>query len=325
MTAADHQRDIISWPLGFRRAVTLVEMVVSLGITSIILCACGSVMLLASRVMGISAAGPGVSRAVADAAADQVAADLQMALQITERTATAVTFTVPDRNSDGTPETLRYAWAGAGSPLTRQYNGQPAPAASMAENVQLFNLDWLLKAAGPLPPVESPEQLLVSRDWPTSGDRHNYTIKSNAWAAEYFQPVLPANALSWKITRVKVKLARNGTHTGTMTIGVAFADGAMKPASNTLDSLNVDVVTLSPTSTWVEFASSCLEGLDPAVGMCVLVTTTDSQPGVVEYDDQGPTVNMTWYTSANLGSNWSVGSGRNVLQLCVYGTVTAPP
>jgi hypothetical protein len=325
MTVADHQRDIALRPWGSGRAVTLVEMVVSLTIVSILLGACGSVMLLASRVIGISAAGPAVSMAVADAAADQVAADLHMALQITERTATAVTFTVPDRNGDSTPETLRYAWAGAGSPLTRQYNGQPAPAASMAENVQLFNLDWLLRTAGPPPPVESPEQLLVSRDWPMSDDRKAYTIKSNAWAAEYFKPVLPANAISWKITRVKVKLARNGTNTGTMTIGVRFADASMKPTDNALDSLSVDAVTLSTTFTWVEFGSSCLDGLDPALEMCVLVTTTDSDPGVVEYDNKGPAVNMRFSKSTNQGSTWILPTDHDVLQIYVYGTVTTPP
>jgi len=324
MTPADHKRDLPCRPLGSWRAVTLVEMVMSLTIVSILLGACGSVMLLASRVMGISAAGPAVSMTAADAATDQVAADLQMALQITERTATAVTFTVPDRNGDSTPETLRYAWAGAGSPLTREYNGQPGPAASMAENVQVFNLDWLLQAAGPPPPVESPEQLLVSRDWPTSDDPKAYQIKSNAWAAEYFKPVLPANALSWKITRVKVKLARNGTSTGTMTIGVTLADTAMKPVGSALDSLSVDVVTLSTTLTWVEFGSSCLDGLDPALGMCVLVTTTDTSPGVVEYDEKGPAVDLAWRQSANQGYVWSAKSDY-VLQIYVYGTVTTPP
>jgi hypothetical protein len=325
MTAADHQRDSAFRPLGSWRAVTLVEMVVSLTIVSILLGACGSVMLLASRVMGISAAGPAVSRAVADAAADQVAADLQMALQITERTATAVTFTVPDRNGDSTPETLRYAWAGAGSPLTRQYNGQPAPAASMAENVQLFRLDWPLKTAGPPPPVESPEQLLVSRDWPTSGDRKDYKIQSNAWVAEYFKPSLPANAISWKITRVRVKLARKDQNTGTVTIQITFADAGTKPVGNALDSLSVNVVTLSTTFTWVEFASSCLDGLDPALEMCVLVTTTDSDPGVVEYDNKGPAVNMRFSKSTNQGSTWILPTDHDVLQIYVYGTVTTPP
>lgn len=324
MTPPHHQRGCALGPWKSCRAVTLVEMVVSLTIVSIILGACGSVMLLAGRVMGISTAGPAVAMTAAHAAADQVAADLQMALQITERTATAVTCLVPDRNSDGTPETLRYAWTGPGSPLTRQYNGLPTPAATVTENVQLFNLDWLGKSAGPPPPVESAEQLLVSRDWPTSGDRKNYSVKNNAWAAEYFKPSLPANAVSWKITRLKAKLARSATSTGLLTLQVNFADAVQKPTGNGLDSGSVDTATLPTTPTWVEFPFSCLDGLDPAAGMCVLATSAESSPTFLEYDTQGPVTDLAWSTSSNQGSNWST-KNDHVMQLYVYGTVTAPP
>jgi hypothetical protein len=325
MTVADRKSDIVVRPSGSRRAVTLVEMVISLGITSIILCACGSAMLLATRALSISAAGPTVSTAVAAAAADQVAADLRMAVRITERTATAVTFTVPDRNEDSAPETLRYAWAGPGSPLTRQYNGQPVPAASIADNVQLFNLDWLLKTTGPPPPVEGPEQLLASRDWPTSADRSDYWIESYAWATEYFQPSLPANAISWKITRVKVKLARNGIKTGTMTIQMKYANSSKKPTGSALDSGSIDVVSLSTTFTWVEFPFSALAGLDCAKAMCAVVTTTQAMPGLVEYDRQGPAANMLWFVSNDQGSSWTKGKGEKVMQIYVYGTVTTQP
>lgn len=333
MMAADHQRDIVSRPLGSRRAVTLVEMVVSLGITSIILCACGSVMLITNRAISISAAGPVVSTALANAAADQVAADLKMALQITERTATAVTFTVPDRNGDSLPETLRYAWAGPGSPLTRQYNGQPVPAAVVADNVQLFNLDWLTKTVGQppqppaLPPEESPEQVLACRDWTGGGrDFSDYTIKSSAWAAEYFKPNLPGNAVSWKITRVKVKLQRNASYTGTLTIQIRLADAGKKPIGGVLDSGSVNVASLSSTMyTWVEFPFSSLAGLSPASGMCLLATTTDTQPGVVRYDKKGTGANMAWCTSGKQGAWWSTPTSGDAMQIYVYGTVTTQP
>jgi len=300
------------------------EMVVSLTVVSILLGACGSLMLLAGRALTVSAAGSNVPMITAHDAADQVAADLQMALKTTERTATAVTCTVPDRNGDGVPETLRYAWAGPGSPLTRQYNGLPTPAAAIVENVQSFNLDWLLKTAGPPPPVESAEQLLVSRDWPVSEDRKNYSVKSNAWAAEYFKPALPANALSWKITRVKVKLAKSATSAGPLTVQVAFADPFQKPTGSVLDSGSVDTATLPFTPTWIEFPFSCLDGLDPLLGMCVLVTSAVSSPTFLEYDTQGPAADRMWSTSANQGSTWTVKSDQ-VMQLCVYGTVSTPP
>lgn len=173
--------------------------------------------------------------------------------------------------------------------------------------------------------MESAEQLLVSREWPTSGDLKAYVVKSNAWPAEYFLPSLPANAISWKITRVKVKLVRNGTNTGTLTLQVKAADASKKPTGDILDSGGVDVTTLSTTRTWMEFPFSALAGLDPTSGMCVLVTTTSSQPGVVEYDTKGPNGTMAWCISTDQGASWGTPATGTVMEIYVYGTVTTQP
>ena len=70
--------------------------------------------------------------------------DLQSALTLSELTATSVTMTVPDRNGDDVPETIRYNWAGtAGEPLTQVYNG--GSATTLAANVQSFSLAWLTR------------------------------------------------------------------------------------------------------------------------------------------------------------------------------------
>jgi hypothetical protein len=69
----------------------------------------------------------------------QLADDLQHATNFTEQAASAVTFTVPDRDGDGKAETLRYSWNGtAGQSLKYQYN--TTTAVDIATNVQTFNL-----------------------------------------------------------------------------------------------------------------------------------------------------------------------------------------
>ena len=88
-------------------------------ITSVILLACTSVLTIATRSMNNGARAATVQAVAGRTAADQMADDLKLALNFTEQTATAVTFTVPDRNGDAQPETIRYAWTGAGAPLTR--------------------------------------------------------------------------------------------------------------------------------------------------------------------------------------------------------------
>jgi len=126
---------------------TLIEVILSTGIMAIIMTAMMSVMLLTSRTVN---SGGGISGRTAEAQdiVSQIAADLSLAEQFTERTDRAVTFTVPDRDADGDLETIRYAWSGAaGDPLTRQYNG--GTVVDVAKNVHQFDLAWMLKTVYP--------------------------------------------------------------------------------------------------------------------------------------------------------------------------------
>ena len=125
--------------------MTLVEMVASLAIVSVIIIACGSAIVVAVRTFELSATAgeaPGP-----DSAASRIAADLQTAMAFSERTATAVAFTVPDRDGDGLPESIRYAWSGTpGDPITVEYNG--AAPVVLVSNVTSFDLSYLLRTYG---------------------------------------------------------------------------------------------------------------------------------------------------------------------------------
>ena len=133
--------------LEFRRPAgfSLMEVLLSTTILGIIFGVMGSVMLLARRNMAIGAvASDEISGG--NAVARQISTELAVATTVTERTANSITFTVPDRNGDASPETIRYAWSGvAGAPLTRSYNG--STAVTVAQNVYYFNLDYIMRAA----------------------------------------------------------------------------------------------------------------------------------------------------------------------------------
>lgn len=128
-------------------AFTLIEVVISTIIVSLIMGAMVSTMLMAQRAMDTSSAG-NQSVTTANQVVSQITNELSVAVSITEQTATAVTFTVPDRDGDSQAETIRYAWSGtAGDPLTRQYNG--GAVVTIAENVHYFNMDYLTRTVGP--------------------------------------------------------------------------------------------------------------------------------------------------------------------------------
>ena len=125
-----------------RAAFTLVEVMVSMGVVAIIMGSIASVMRLATAQMGATTSGTS-NLVKTTTLLQQITAEVALAKTVTEQTATAITFTVPDRNADGQDETIRYSWTGsAGGALTRTYNGS---SATIADNVYYFNATYFLK------------------------------------------------------------------------------------------------------------------------------------------------------------------------------------
>ncbi len=134
-----------------RRGYTLAELLVASVSASLLLVGMSSSLYIASISLDPGANSPRQKTKAAEVLTD-IMIDLKLALSFRERTATAVTFTVPDRDGDRLPETIRYAWSGtAGDPLTYQYNG--SSAVNVAENVQQLQFTALTRfMAAPVPP-----------------------------------------------------------------------------------------------------------------------------------------------------------------------------
>ena len=124
-------------------AFTLLEVMLSTVIISMIMMAMVSVMTLSTRCL--NSKGENIIRA--SDVIDEITTDLNLAMSFSERTDTAVTFTVPDRNNNGQSETIRYFWSGTpGDSIVRTYNGGNEVA--VAEDVQYFSLEYILKTIG---------------------------------------------------------------------------------------------------------------------------------------------------------------------------------
>ena len=331
MTRAPFHHAHVRGPGAVPRGMTLVELVASASILSVVVLAMGSSVLIATRAAEISAAGQTSS---ASDLTGRIAADLQTAMAFTERTATAATFTVPDRDGDGRPETLRYAWSGMdGDPLTLAYNGGLAVA--IAEDVRGFDLSYLLRtvpAAGPLPPQESEEMVLISHiDVPGAGTLNEYQLSDRKWAGAYFIPDLPPNAISWKITRVQFLVRQAGGGENDILVQIRSADTDKLPTGAILETQALPASSLPTDWTWTEVPFATVQDLDPTQGACLVM---GQAPGMRRPSAQmrwegdltaiTTTPNTHYVSSGDGGAGWRMKTPdyKADLLFYIYGTVT---
>jgi prepilin-type N-terminal cleavage/methylation domain-containing protein len=308
-------------------AFTLIEMLISLAIMAVISAALGATIVLASRALD-QQSGPGAATVNARRATDRFLGEVAGATAFSERTASAVTFTVPDRDGDGTPETIRYAWSGvAGEPLTRQYNGGVPDV--IAEDVRQFDLSYLLRTVDPpaAKEIESAEQVLIAHDNAPEGVMLEKAVRNKEAGGAYFRPKLPANAVRWKVTRVEFVARRSSLlATGSISCDVTGATAALQPGTEVLDTATVASTSLPLLSQWksVSFSSAKLQSLSPGAGLCFVVRSADNGvQAFVQYESGGdPMTANTHWLSWDSVRGWSGAQDTSDMRIKVWGTIT---
>lgn len=192
-----------------RRGVSLVELLVAMAMSATVLGGAVAAIGLSGRTFQSAANGIRSGGAIDGLA--QMSSDIQVALSITERTATATTFWVPDRTGDGAPERIRYAWSGvAGDPITYSMNGSsPAP---IIDEVNSVSFEYLVAAVQGQPTFASPagadsivEETVFERAF--SGTPASvHTVTSSASVAAIVRPVLPNGGSRFRVTRVLIPM-----------------------------------------------------------------------------------------------------------------------
>ncbi|MFP4144456.1 MAG: type II secretion system protein J [Phycisphaeraceae bacterium] len=181
-----------------RPGFTLVEVLVAVSLGAVLMVAITSSVLLAGYSLP-DADSPATAAVRQAAVLEQLSTELAHAIHVHERTATATRFTLADRDGDGAPERLRYAWSGRpGDPLTRQMNDQPAVA--VVERVEAFTLDWQARPAsetyaGPAQVTSWFAQWLAGHTDAKHPKR--YWLGGDRWIGQLVTPRLPADALGW--------------------------------------------------------------------------------------------------------------------------------
>ncbi len=282
---------------------TLVEMTIAITITSILLVAIGSTIILASHALP-DRDSPATLASNAAVLTDQLTSELQSAIFITERTDSAITFTVADRDGDGNVEKLRYAWSGAaGDPLTRSYND--GPESVVLENISSLQFTYNIETISdtyPGPPVELENIYMLSGYIGDMGTIENFVVDPDNWAGLFFRPALPEGTISWRITDVWLLAKRAGVVNAQTLLQVRTADGDYLPTETIVEQKLLNEVDLEANYNW-EYFSFGNASFIPGQGLCFTVVNESSSPSVKwAYDFD--TVNTTALDTEDAGQEW---------------------
>ncbi len=305
-----------------RRSMTLAELMLSLSAMSVLLMGIASAMVLAARAMDVE--DDSVQAVDAGWALSQMAEELACAVVVTERTATAITFSVPDRNDDDALETIRYEWLGAGTGLTRDYNG--SGPVSVASDLQLFELDYTSRTEtveGPPSEVVSAEGILAAH-YPMAAIQGSQDIRDTDWVAQTLEPVLPADTISWSITGVQIIARSDGAVTGDTFVQIREAANTGEPTNTVLGQTALPESALFSMPSWKRVDIAGVEGLPPAAKVCLVLQHRTGGVSMSAQSERRPgDVDGLLWATWNAGASWS---RYQEYDLChaLYGTVTAP-
>ncbi len=298
----------------FARGFSLVELLVSLGVSTVLMAAIGSTILLAGH--SLPDAGSGLYRVLdASEALDRMSEDLNCARYLTERTATSIAAVVADRTGDGQLDTIRYSWSGLqGDPLLRQVNDQPAaPVAAGVHNFRIGYKTRTIQESYSGPGQEQSEKYLggMSKD----EERDEFEIEPDEWIGQYFRPDLPPGTLSYRLTRLTWRGKRGGNGSAIFELRPADEDGL--PRSKVIQSF-----TISPGSlnTWTQTHTIWLSGGDaflPDAGFVMLFKAVAADAAIVQIDEEA---GSGLIQSDDPGGSWTRHDGMS-LPYSVYGRV----
>ena len=255
----------------FARALTLIEMVVSMSIVTLIIGAVSSAVIVASRAVS-PRPSPASTLSSLGGALNRLLEEASLAITVTEHTPTALTFTLPDRTGDSVDDTIRYSWSGTpGDPLQRQLNAD-APT-TVAQSITLFALEYDTASRDEVIPggtLNSVEQDLA---YFTGSIETSFTIASFTMS-QFVRPEFPKGTLNWTLTSIDLQMKKSFTGDGSekILIQVQAPDPNNAPSGQVLASTIVLEGDLPLSHQWTRHTFTSVPALAPNEGVCIVVS-----------------------------------------------------
>ncbi len=308
-------------PTACRRAWTLVELVVSAAAATVLVAGLASAVVLASRALP-----PAPHRANAAAAAalvaEQLAADLTCAVQVSQLTSRRIVFSVPDRTGDGTPDTIVYDWPGTvGAALRMSRNG--SGYVNVLPNVTDFTLvGGIATVTEQIAPTEQSGQALLAI-CTTGGATYNALVQGNLWTGNVVRPLLPSGVVRWKPTSVWLMLAASGPTTGTARVRLYAVDWNGLPTPTPLGEATIRESALSTSLQWYEYTWSDVPDLPPGAAIAFIVEHVNNPPSCAvayRFSSAAASLGYARVASTDGGNSWNLMPTYAVI-FALYGTI----
>lgn len=298
-----------------RPGFTLIEVVLSVAMSSVLLIAMGALVVVASKAAP-DRSRPGADVSAAAAGLELMASDLGQALTFTEASAGTVEFTVPDRDGDGSNESIRYEWSGsAGDSVMRMYNGLTKEA--VVRSVASFSLKFRV-ASENLSKASTRDLVAAARVSEVIGGLIlSNSLDSGKPLAQVVLPSLSADTASWTVTRVRIMMSRQNT-VGTVRVEVRTVDVTGMPTSTVIASTTVAASAVATSMGYLDVAISGAPALAPGQEVAIVLTCDSGCPAVRVGSSTlavAPNQSMWSYSSGG----WSK-SSLSVMPVEVYAT-----
>ncbi len=319
------------------RGFTLAEAVVSTAVVGMLALGMAGALVVAARAAPTNDVKT-ATRTRLNTGLDQFCAELRYLTSVRSQTANHIEFTVADRDGDGQEEVIRYEWAGSGSPLRRIYNY--GPPADIVPNVSTFNLSRVITKTSvttTTTSMSSSGEVLLAKwnGWPLGllFNQLQTALTDTSWATCYFtidQVELPPDVTRVEFTKIRVKVRRVSSPTGTeLTAGIYATGAAPQPSGTPIGSpgsVPVSSLTTSYVLTDFPLSGAVTDGKTKTFNF--IVKGSGSAAGQVQYYNStlASSDSAVFLMSTDGGKSWSPTKNQhqNDIPFEVWGTYSWP-